>query len=307
MQKLAVIDLGSNSIRMSIFEINPNLTFAQTHSFRSMIKLSEGMTGDMNLTPAAQLRAVKALLEYKQILKTEKVENIRAVATAAVRKAKNRNEFLALVEDTTNIKIEVIGGDTEAALDCLAVSKLLGVSNGVICDIGGGSTEFIALIDGKIQKPAISIPMGSRSLTEDFFAKGETAESIDEATNHIKNKISTIPWLDKMQGAPIIGIGGTLRSLAKYHLADSTKAAISHHKISAPECDRICDEIMHATHDERLSFPGIGAERADIIAAGILTFLQLKKALRSPQLQVADIGIREGLLFEYLEKLSQNE
>ena len=302
MKKLAVIDLGSNSIRMSIFEINPDKTYRQTGNYRSMIKLSEGMTEDMRLQPKAQLRAVNALLEYKQIMQNEGVTALRAVATAAVRKAENGDDFVAAVKNAVGITIEVIDGETEAALDCLAISGTLGCKDGVICDIGGGSTEFIAICDGEMQKPAVSIPIGSRWITETFFAKGESPQAISDAEKYIGEHISELPWLEQMKGAPIVGIGGTLRALAKYHMGDFSKSAIAHHEIPANEIDRLFEVIASASFEERKSMPGIGEERADIISGGLVPLMELKKAITAPSLVVADVGVREGILFDYMNK-----
>lgn len=303
MKKLAVIDLGSNSIRMSIFEIYPDKTFCQTGSYRNMIKLSQGMTDDMCLKPDAQLRAVNALLEYKQIMQKSKITDLRTVATAAVRKAKNGKGFVEDAKKATGITIEIIDGETEAMLDCLAISGALGCKDGIICDIGGGSTEFIALCDEKMQTPAISIPIGSRWITETFFSKGETPQAITQAKDYVCDQISQLPWLDKMNGAPILGIGGTLRALAKYHMQDSSKNTISYHEIPASEIDRLFDSISYASVDDRKAMPGIGAERADIIMGGLLPLMELKKVLNSQNLIVADVGIREGILFDYIKKM----
>ncbi len=304
MKKLAVIDLGSNSIRMSIFEIYEDKSFCQIGNYRSMIKLSEGMSDDMCLRPEAQLRAVNALLEYRQIMQNTNVSDLRAVATAAVRKAKNGQEFIDTVKCATGITIEVIDGETEAELDCLAISNAIGCQEGVICDIGGGSTEFIAIQNGKMQKPAISIPMGSRWITETFFSEGESPPAIISAENYITEQIFQIPWLDKMKGTPIVGIGGTLRALAKYHMQDTTKTPISHHEISAPEIDRLFKTITDATVPERTAMAGIGSERADIILGGLLPLMELKKVLCSPRLIIADVGVREGILYDYINKMN---
>ncbi len=303
MEKLAVIDLGSNSIRMSIFEIFAKNSWRQTGAYRNMIKLSEGMTDDMNLQPQAQLRAVTALLEYKQIMQKEGVTSLRAVATAAVRKAKNGEEFVTAVKEATGITIEVIDGETEAKLDCLAV----GCERGIICDIGGGSTEFIAMENGTMLKPAISIPMGSRSITEMFLSDTENPDALSAASSYINKHISELPWLDKLQNSLIVGIGGTLRALAKYHLNDFSKEPVSCHEIPSSEIDRCFSEISAAPLEERQKMAGIGTERGDIILGGLLILMNLKKQINSPLLSVADVGVREGILFDFLARLDNIE
>lgn len=300
MEKLAVIDLGSNSIRMSIFEINKDKSFCQVGNYRKMVKLSEGMNEDMTLQPEPQLRTVNAILEFKQIMQKEGVTKVRCVATAAMRKAKNGKEFADTVKDVSGIEIEIIDGETEAALDCLAISKTLGIQKGIICDIGGGSTEFIAISDGAMIKPAISKPMGSRSITEMFLSAGENDSALEEAKAYIEKHVEELPWLDMMQGAPIVGIGGTLRSFAKYHMNDQSSAGIERHEIPSADADTLIEKIMSASCEERCNMPGIGKERGDIIIGGLLPFMELKKLIDSPLLIVADVGIREGILFETL-------
>ncbi|MBQ9757483.1 MAG: Ppx/GppA family phosphatase [Clostridia bacterium] len=307
MQKLAIIDLGSNSVRMSLFEINTDLTFRQTAAYRSMIKLSEGMTEDMCLKSEAQLRAIKALIEYKNILAQKGITSVRAVATAAVRKAKNGKQFLSSVKELTGIIVEIIDGETEARLDCLAVSHTLSIKDAVICDIGGGSTEFIAFKNGEMLSPAISIPMGSRSLFETFFWEGETPDAIRQATTFVKEQLESIPWLLKMQNAPIAGIGGTLRALAKYHLADESSNPIKNHEIQAPEIDALFDTIKTTPTVQRSTFAGIGKERCDIILAGLLPLMELKSLTNSPRLIVSDVGVREGLLLDFLASRQTSE
>ncbi len=300
MEKLAVIDLGSNSIRMSIFEINPDKSFCQVGNYRKPVKLSEGMNGDMNLQPEPKLRTVNAFLEFKQIMQKEGVTKVRCVATAAMRKAKNGKEFADTVKDVSGIEIEIIDGETEAALDCLAISRTLGIQKAIICDIGGGSTEFIAIADGVMLKPAISKPMGSRSITEMFLSAGEDEAAIAEAKAYIEKHVEELPWLDMMHGAPIVGIGGTLRSFAKYHMNDESTANIDRHEILSAEADALIEKIIGASCEERCNMPGIGKDRCDIMVGGLLPFMELKKLIDSPLLIVADVGIREGILFETL-------
>ncbi len=307
MKKAAIIDLGSNSIRMSIFEVLDENKFRPLKQFRKMIRLSEGMGEKRELQPEARLRAVQALLEYKSISQKEGTDHLLAMATAAVRRASNQKDFIREVEETTGIKLNVLSGEEEATLDCLAITKTLGIEKGIVCDIGGGSTEFIAILDGEMQIPPISIPIGSRTLTEMFFSGGETPDAISEANAYIEKKISELPWLDKMQNAHIVGIGGTLRALAKLHSADTTNEPISEHHISAEETDRLFREISESSFDQRKTMIGIGEERADIILAGLLILMKLKNQIASPEIAVADVGIREGAMHTLLEQSPESE
>ncbi|MBR5614051.1 MAG: hypothetical protein IKT39_04995 [Clostridia bacterium] len=300
MKKIAVIDLGSNSVRMSIFGYSENAAPKTLAAYRSTIRLSEGMSQDMCLRRDAQMRAVAALGQYKKIIDAEGVTKVCTVATAAVRKAKNKLEFLELVRELTGIEIQVIDGAQEAALDALAIKRSLGCEKGVICDIGGGSTELIGI--GEVETPpSVSIPFGSRGISEMFFANGETAEAIAAAEQFVQDKFDAEKWLDEYCAETVIGIGGTLRATAKYDLGDCGKGAVESYRITPRRMSGIFGEILSASTEDRKKMAGIGEERADIILGGLIFIKCLADRLSPKSFVIADVGVREGVLFDYIE------
>lgn len=302
MKNTAIIDLGSNSIRMSTYAIDTHNKATETGNFRSMIKLSEGMTADGMLSPDAQLRAIRALLEYKSILAANNISSVKAVATAAVRKAKNGKDFVNSVKETTGIAIEVIDGQKEAYYDFLAVTNAHNCRNGIICDIGGGSTELIGIKDGTLLD-AESLPVASRNITENFFANGETPENYSVAKEYIHSFMQKLKWLSELNDAPIFGIGGCLRAVAKYDLRDSSKAKINGHRIPADRMKKLFCEITTATYEEKSAMPGIGEERADIISGGVLVAECLTELIAPPEMIVSDVGVRDGILAEMINTI----
>ncbi len=295
MRKIAVVDLGSNSIRMSIFDEQGNTLFAN----RQTIRLSEGMTDDMILRAEPQMRAVSALAEYKRIMDNEGIAKYRVVATAAVRKAKNKSEFLNLVESATGIAIDVIDGTQEAALDCLAVSKHLKIEKGIICDIGGGSTELIG-ISKSDSAPMVSIPYGSRGICELFFKEGETPEAIQNAQDFADKLVLENDWLKDFKVATLVGIGGTLRALAKLDAEDFGQSAIEGYEVSTERLTEIIEKIEKADFEERKQMAGIG-ERADIIMGGLVLAGAVLNAVNPQRIAVADVGVREGVFWNIIE------
>ncbi len=296
MRKLAVIDLGSNSIRMSIFAIEGKCVNT-LDAYRSVIGLSRGMNVDMCLRQDAQMRAVDAVLEYKKILGEQSVEKVIFVATAAVRKAKNQDEFLKLMKESTGFDITVATGEQEAALDALAVQEALGVEKGIICDIGGGSTELIEI--GGENK--ISIPYGCRSITEMFFEEGENADSLYRAESFLDEEFKAVDWLDTLRGESIVGIGGTLRAAARFDMGDDAPKFIENYRISPERMGEIMDVIINASPEEREQIPAIGKDRADIILAGAVFVKSLIKTIQPREFVVADVGVREGAAIDFVQ------
>lgn len=169
---LAIIDLGSNSIRMDIVEIDEKTgSHRYIERCRDMARLSEGMNLDGNLQPEAIDRTIAALSEFKKIMKENNTDDVITVATAAVRKAGNSQEFIKQVEDETGIIVRVIKGEQEAEYDFLGVTSSLDIEDCVIVDTGGGSTEIILVNDGE-PLARTSIPVGAVNMTEQFLFRG---------------------------------------------------------------------------------------------------------------------------------------
>ncbi len=295
MKKIAVIDLGSNSVRMSIFD----QAGRTLRAFRSTIRLSQGMSADLRLGAEAQARAVKALCEYKAIIDEEKVSDFCAVATAAVRKAKNQADFLELVRTAAKIDLRVIDGKQEAALDSLAVSRCLNIKEGLICDIGGGSTELIGISD-RSDTPMVSIPYGSRGIYEKFFENGEDEAAKASAQMFADSLVAENRRLGDFGGKVLVGIGGTLRALAKLDLSDFGQKAIANYEITAENTVKLIKRIEAADMSERKLMAGIG-ERADIIIGGLVLLKAVLKATSPQKIAVADVGVREGVFFDLVE------
>lgn len=297
MKKLAIIDLGSNSIRMSIFDSSS--PHQKPLSWRKVIRLSEGLGLGNTLKKEAMKRAVESFLEYKNIALQHGADKIISVATAAVRKAHNKDEFLNLIEAETGIKIQVIDGKTEALLDGLAISKEQSLSKGIIADIGGGSTELIGILDGK--SFVTSLPLGSRGICERFFKDGETPASIQDALNFCKNELSNICWLDGFKESTLVGIGGTLHSVARI-CASPTPQRLSGAPAFAPsKLHKVIRLIETSSPEERRLIPEIGADRSDIIMGGAVILKAILDTLSPKSIMVSDSGVREGVFFDLIE------
>lgn len=143
MTNLVVIDLGSNSVRMQISEIDEYGGYTVKGYYREYVRLSEDMGKEHTLKPEPMKRTIQALKDFKARYSQFDHIVVKAVATAAVRQAANQADFLKMVKDETGIELNVISGNMEAYLDYLGVINTLPVRNGIIMDCGGASTELI--------------------------------------------------------------------------------------------------------------------------------------------------------------------
>ncbi len=290
---VGIIDLGSNSVRISIADTENGTTL---YMGKKAIRLSQGMNEDMMLKPDAVKRCVMTFFELKLIMEKYAVERVYAVATAAVRKARNKSEFLSLIKKETDIEIRVLSGEEEAYLDFLGVLGATNIEDAVILDTGGGSTEFIGVKNGEIIGTE-SVQLGSRSIKELYFKDGETQEGIENAKAEVKSFTDKIKWLDELLGVPVIGIGGSNRTIARISMgADGTDKPIKEYKMESEEVFEIVEKIGKTSVEKRIEIKGITHDRTDIIYGGVLPLEYLMRKLGSEKFIVTDAGLRDGIL-----------
>lgn len=197
MERIAIIDLGSNSIRFVIMQIGAHGSYKLVYQEKKSIRLAEGMTLDSRqLTEEAQQRALQCLTVYAHIMAVQKVKKVLAVATAAVRNAVNGASFLKRVRLNTGIPMTIISGKAEAALGFSGVAHTIDRKDFLLFDLGGASVE-ISLVKNKKRVHSISIPLGAVTLTEMFHSSGSVPyDMINEIKNFIQKN-----WL-RSPGSP---------------------------------------------------------------------------------------------------------
>lgn len=301
---LSIIDLGSNSIRMDIVNINEETgNYNYLERRRELARLSEGMNMDGNLQPEPMERAIDALREFKAIIHEYKVDDVTAVATAAVRKAKNGDKFCSRVMDETGISINVIKGEQEAEYDFMGVMSSLDINDCIIVDTGGGSTEFILVGDNE-PLARTSIPVGAVNMTEQFLYSGETADALSGLSDYISSQLDKIHWLDDAEGLPIVGLGGSIYNLAivNQNAPNADRNALHGTVISGSSVNQTYHELIKMTPDERHD-AGVEFGRVDTIICGIMPTVELIGKIKSDQVIVSTAGLKEGILAEFLENI----
>ena len=294
MEFAAVIDLGSNSARLSIASVQEN-NFKNVFMKRNMVKLSQDMNDDMYLKKPAMRRTAETLAEFKEIIGEFGCSKTVIVATAAVRKAKNRQFFLDYIKETTDMEIRVIDGLVEAKLDFYGVLSSVNLDDFLIMDIGGGSTEIILVSERRL-KNFESIPVGSRSITESFLTP-ETPEKILNTENIIKETFEKFDWLPQYREIPIVGLGGCLRACGKALSFEKNVEFKNGVSFSASEIIELYNKIKLLSVDERKEIEGIGQSRGDIILGGLMPFKAVSEKITATDLIVSDSGVRDGILY----------
>lgn len=304
---LVVIDLGSNSVRMQISQIDDYGGYTVMGYFREYVRLSENMGKEMTLKEEPMNRTIQALKDFKTRYTQYDNVVVKAVATAAVRGAKNQAEFLKRVKDEVGLDLQVISGSTEAYLDYVGVVNTLPVRNGIIMDCGGASTELIWVQNGAC-KERVSIPVGSVVLSQNYnLADTISASDLYSAMNAAGQKISTVRWLGQVHNLPLIALGGSNRTIAKIHrreVTDEVDELPDIHGMHLPPhyIFNLISKLIAMNKDERMKIPGLAKNRADVIVGGLIPISLVLRNLQVSEVIFSNCGLRDGILFEYLHK-----
>ena len=296
--RVAIIDLGSNSIRMNVIDICDNNAVV-LENIRRIVRLSEGMGEEKLIRQNAVDRTLAVLKDFKKIIDDMAVDEVRAIATAALRSAKN-SELFTVPASEIGIEFEIISGEREAYYDYMGVVNTLPVSDCMIVDIGGASTELIYVKDGK-NTEMVSIPMAAVNITEKYFS-GTVADDkeLDFAVEQFADRLREVDWLKNVSDVNIVGIGGTIRALAKMqNIADEEVHGFT---MSKELTFNKIYELVKMPIEARASIDGIGKGRADIILGGVVPLLAIMDYINSPKLISCVSSLREGVMYDILKK-----
>ncbi len=286
--KIAIIDLGSNSARMTIWGIYGGKIEIITNK-RLYVRLSEGLSENNLIKEEPFERTLSALSEFSDIIKKEKCDIVKAVATETLRRADNSDEILKKIYDETGINIEILTGDDEARYDYLAAEDLTKDSVAFLMDVGGGSIEIIRAEKGAVSGH-ISLPLGAVVSTD---KAGTDINALDKL---FRDEFSRLSFVNKADSSVIVGLGGSVRSLFSYagKLFDGAE-------LKRDEFFDYFEKILSEDREILKTLPSF-SDRYDIINAGLMPYVVLFRLTGAEKIILCNRGVREGILIECLKK-----
>lgn len=303
----AVIDLGTNSIRMLIFRRNKNGGLFPINSSLRYTRLGQDVSKTGMLSEDAITRNLEALDEYCKIAQDYDVKHIYAFGTNALREAKNSQAFIDKVKERFGLDIHIISGEKEALYGFVGVSQSFKDDNILIFDIGGGSTE---LVEGRKEiHNAQSLPLGCVRCSDDFIKDQNSVkpEEIVALFDYAYNLVEkTLETYDLPEQFDLIGIGGTITTLAGIVLGlevyDSNK--IHQSIVTFDQMRQLLIQFMNSNLEERTQIVGLPDKRVDTIIAGTTIALAILKASKKTRCRVCDFDNLEGAA--YIKFLKEN-
>jgi exopolyphosphatase/guanosine-5'-triphosphate,3'-diphosphate pyrophosphatase len=299
----ASIDLGTNSIKILIVRRDSDGHMHVLFRHRSVVRLGEGTFTAVNkgkIPRFVQVRTLKVLQTYANLLHAYNVDVVRATGTSALRDAKNGPQFVADVRAKTGLALEILPADEEARLIVKGVSSDLTVPRKPVLfiDIGGGSCEITLVNKKKIEK-FVSLPLGAVRLTEIFLPQQKfDAAKTRKLDLHIK-KVLKDQWPNPAAVKLAFGSAGTIRALAR--LISKTELTEDERSITRKQLERASINISKMSKRRIAALPGIDNKRAEILKAGTQTLNAIFEYFKIDELRVSSRGLREGMLIDLFD------
>jgi len=306
---LGVIDVGSNALRLQVASVFADGAFQVIHDEREPVRLGEEVfrTGELS-APAAE-RALETLKRFGATAQRHGASHVRAVATSAVREARNGAAFVEEVRKTSGLELEIISGEKEAQLIARGVLSGFSAPSGRIAlvDIGGGSTEITVVDRGTIGFSG-SIPLGSVRLTE-AFCRSDPLSAEDERAlrEHVRRRLEAVLDPTRVPSCGlVVGSAGTIGALANFIRRRPSLPRLMRPlrtTFAVRELHRARAALCKMGLARRQKTRGIEERRSEIIVAGALLLEEICTHLKARSIKVVRRGLRDGLMLEEIERL----
>lgn len=307
-RKLATIDLGSNSFHMIVVQVDEHGQISVLDRLRESVRLGGGLDSKGNLSEESRQRALDCLQRFGDRLKGFHENDVAAVGTNTLRRAKNSRNFLHRAEKALGFPIAVISGQEEARLIYLGVAHSLSKKENhgkrFVMDIGGGSTELI-IGEGFEPLHLESLRMGCVSSSKAFFSSGKLSKSAfskAQTAAHlelrpIKSAYRRIGW------ESATGASGSIRAVKKVIQQND----LAPYGITLEHMYQVREMMIDAGHVDKLKLAGLSDERKPVFAGGLAILIATFEALEIERMQVSDGALREGLVYDRLERFQHED
>jgi exopolyphosphatase / guanosine-5'-triphosphate,3'-diphosphate pyrophosphatase len=292
----AVLDIGSNSARMIVFRLREGEHLDVLEDARAPLRLARELRAGTELGTEAIDRTIEALRDFRAIADGAGATRMVAVATSAVRDA---DDGPALLEHARalGIALEVIDGETEARLGFLGAVHDLPVVSGATLDVGGGSAELTRFHD-RVLDSSWSFELGSLRLSDRFLLRDPpTDPELRKLRKHVAAELRGSGVGSLGAGEDLVGIGGTVRNLAKIDMrrTEHPLHLLHGYVLTATRLDALVAELAGRTMKRRAQIPGLNPDRADSVLGGALAIREVLRHLKGDRIVVSSRGLREGL------------
>lgn len=303
--RIAAIDIGTNSVRSTIVEVPVGGARKTLDDEKAYTRLGRGAGATGRLPDDAMDETVEALGRMLRIAEQHEVTHIRAVATAAVRDARNGEEFVARILKDTGLRVEIISEQEEGRLAFLSAADGVGLEGrSAVIDIGGGSVEIVRATHRQIEFIA-SVPIGAVVMSERYHCSDPIPpEDYTRLGRHVRRALRRALDEDRSPIGILVASGGTVTTIGALIAArrDPGLTNLYGYKLRRAEIKHLRAELAPSSAGQRIAMKGMPPNRVDIIVAGVVVLDEAMRTLGANELVVNTRGIREGIVIDTIER-----
>lgn len=296
-RRLAVVDLGSNTFRLVVFEYRAGGPFRLVDEVREVVRLTEGSPPGAPIAPAALARAARVARLFAGFCRGSEIDEVRAVATSAIRDAPNGDEVLQAIIDA-GLPARVVSGEEEARYGYIGAVNGTTLTDGLVAELGGGSIQ-VGLVDDRRLARSVSHPLGAVRMTDAYMGGDvQTREDVRAVKRHALDVFHGDDWIPRANR--LVAMGGAVRTLA----AMAQKASgyplgeVHGYLLGRDALRELIERMTALPRRERKRIAGLKADRADIMLAGAVVLDALMQAAEVDRVEVCAEGLRWGVFWE---------
>jgi exopolyphosphatase / guanosine-5'-triphosphate,3'-diphosphate pyrophosphatase len=295
-QPVAIIDIGSNSVRLVIYEgavRSPSVLFNE----KVMAGLGRGLAKTHNLDAVSMAVTVKALARFRALAEQAGAAQVHVIATAAAREAENGPDFIAKASNAVGAPIRILSGREEAHYAAMGVVSGFHGADGIVADMGGGSLELVD-VRGHAIGAGITLPLGGLRLSED-------AEfDLGAARRIAKREIARGTFLPEGRARTLYAVGGTWRNLGLFHMqsVDYPISIMHEYMVDASAFAAFLQEVASPRIDKIKGYAALGKSRRALVPYGAVVLGELIERIKPARVAISAYGVREGYLYGLLEE-----
>jgi exopolyphosphatase / guanosine-5'-triphosphate,3'-diphosphate pyrophosphatase len=306
-KRLAAIDIGTNSIRCIVVEVDHQGRYTVLDDEKATVRLGENLASSGAISPAAFARAVDAMSRIRKLIDGLKVSEVEAVATSAMRSATNGGELVEVLTRELGREIRIISGEEEAELVAKSVRHNFDMSGKryMIIDIGGGSVEIMSAVANHVES-SFSLDLGAVRMTDRFLTSDPVRTTdISKLKRFVRSELKTVFAEERPAVQTFICSGGTITALASMVMSMRRQTYSTSHGVEVLRSEVVHLLAMLVRKDIKSlrNVPGLNPDRADIIVAGLVVIDELMKYFGANMMLVNERGIREGLIISCMKRL----
>jgi exopolyphosphatase/guanosine-5'-triphosphate,3'-diphosphate pyrophosphatase len=304
--RLAVLDVGSNTVHLLVVDAHEGARPLPAHSDKTELRLAEHLTDDGTIDDSGRDRLIECVRHALEVAEDRGTEDLLAFATSALRDAPNGADVLAAVRDVTDVDLEVLTGDDEARLTFLAVRRWFGWSSGrlMVMDIGGGSLEMAAGID-EVPDAIASLPLGAGRLTRTMLSGDPPSpHDVKALRKHVRAQVAgrLRPFEAMGDADHVVATSKTFKQLARLTGAPgSEESERAPRMLSLDDLSDWVPRLAAMTYAERSRLPGVSVGRAPQLLAGAVVAEAVMSLMDIGEVQICPWALREGIILRRLD------